>query len=446
MPSRFKDRLERLHGSRAKLRDIDEASDQPRVFLADDIDEQAIAAAAGDGGQPAIGPDARRARWTSRGAEALDTPLGPACRMRREHPQTYRHGRVRLVEATAVALGSVGDGCLGGCSEDAIAYVDLETTGLGKQDFAFCIGLGRWVGRAFVVDQYVMACADDEPAVLGAVAQALADCTGLCTFNGQSFDVPMLRRRFDHHQIAHPLDELAHLDQLVAARGRWPKRASHKLQALERDLLGLKRVDDVPGRLVPRRWRDYLADADPGPVLEVLEHNRLDILTMVALLPALCQGVTRRPSQRETARPNTGVKTRSKTRRQTTSAGSAPDGSVKSKLARRYKLRDGTQSQRADPGEAAMPERVALGGTLSRSKLREAMPVGQRLRALRQEVERSESAGEADEAVLGRLLEMVALSPRHPFALERLVDVYRRVGQPELAEHFARRLDEACPF
>ena len=411
-------------------------------------------------------------RWSKLGAREIETDEGGVAVLERNHAQSMLHGDVRLVEAAASPMTGLldelsvsGDGAR--LPEDAY-FVDLETTGLSKADIPFCIGVGTWEGRRFVVRHFVMRREEEERAALQAFLDVLSASPMLVSYNGRSFDVPMLVRRLDHYGVDHALGELPHLDLLDGSRRAWPKRDTHKLSAVERDICGLRRHDDVAGARIPQLWRDYLEDGQPGRLMGIFEHNRLDILSLLALLPALAgefgAGVSRERSFN--AREDTAVERESSHQPEripkNSERNARGDSPLKQSLSRNYQLRgrrraDDEQRESRDEarssgtmregqgGSAESDEsrdRVRLGGSFSRSDLRKKMPVGQHLRELRSLAE-TESK-DADRLPI--LLELVAIEPRHPFALRELASLYRSMGKGELAEVFERRLEDTSPY
>jgi uncharacterized protein YprB with RNaseH-like and TPR domain len=180
-----------------------------------------------------------------------------------------------------------------GLSLERIAFLDIETTGLtgGTGCYAFLVGLGAFEDDTFVVEQYFMDDFAAEPAMLEALATRLADFSALVTFNGRSFDVPFLRLRYVLNRQAAPL-HLPNLDLLHPARRIWRARiGSASLGALERGVLGLERVDDVPGSLIPAIYLDYIRGVGTDRMVPVVRHNAQDIASMPALWALLCHAV-----------------------------------------------------------------------------------------------------------------------------------------------------------
>lgn len=165
-------------------------------------------------------------------------------------------------------------------------FIDTETTGLagGTGTYAFLVGLGFYQGDEFVVRQYFLRDFPEEDAMLSAIAADLAPHTCLVSFNGKSFDLPLLETRFRLARRRPPLSGAPHLDLLHPARRLWRARLEGcSLQELERAILGVVREGDVPGYRIPALYFDYLHSGDASSLVAVVEHNRLDILSLAAL-------------------------------------------------------------------------------------------------------------------------------------------------------------------
>jgi uncharacterized protein YprB with RNaseH-like and TPR domain len=192
-----------------------------------------------------------------------------------------------LEASTHSLAGLAGDSELSGLDISRTAFLDTETTGLsgGAGSYAFLIGVGRYIDSTFQVRQFFMRGPGEEAAQLAEVADWIADCRSLVTFNGRSFDMPLLETRCVLHRRAPFLSGAPHLDLLPVSRRLWRLRLeSCALTALERDILGLERQDDVPGWMIPYRYFRYQQDGDARPLVGIFHHNALDILSMVSLL------------------------------------------------------------------------------------------------------------------------------------------------------------------
>jgi len=207
-------------------------------------------------------------------------------------PLDYRHGRLALGDALSLdgpALSRLEPGLSASDLGDA-AFVDVETTGLagGTGTYVFLVGLGTFEGSAFRLRQFFLADLGREAAMLAAIAEALAGCRALVSFNGRQFDLPLLETRLTLSRLPALAPDLPHLDLLYPARRLYRRRLSScRLASLEEALLGLEREDDVPGWAIPPLYFDYLRRGEAGPLRIVFRHNALDILSLVALLAHL---------------------------------------------------------------------------------------------------------------------------------------------------------------
>ncbi len=173
---------------------------------------------------------------------------------------------------------------------EQILFLDTETTGLshGAGTVAFLVGVGYFEKEHFVVQQILMRDYDEEAFLLEKVLEHLKNKKYLCTFNGASFDMPLLETRFTMQRMRNPY-VLQHIDLLHVARRVWKMRLkSCRLSRLEEMVLGIEREDDLPGALVPERYFSYLASKDFSLLEDILEHNEQDIISLAHLLHRLC--------------------------------------------------------------------------------------------------------------------------------------------------------------
>lgn len=200
-----------------------------------------------------------------------------------------RHGRVRVGGAGLHPWLLRAAGGVGGRDEDAgrVLYLDTETTGLagGTGTFAFLIGVGVHGENGFEVSQLFLPGPEHERSQLEAFAARAARARVVVTYNGASFDLPLLRARYALHRMDDPLAGVAHLDLLPVARRLWRSRlADCTLHTVERDVLGARRSGrDVPGAEVPARYFAFLRSRDARPLRGVMEHNHDDVVALAAL-------------------------------------------------------------------------------------------------------------------------------------------------------------------
>src|SRR5512134_274113 len=171
---------------------------------------------------------------------------------------------------------------------ESFAFLDTETSGLagGTGTYAFLVGVARFVGDQFVLQQFFMRDPAEEPALLEGLARFLAPCKALVTFNGKAFDAPLLATRYSLHRMPLPYKGYAHLDLLPLARRLWRDRLeSRALKYLEQHVLGMTRSsEEVPGYEIPFLYFDYLRTGDARPLGGVFYHNAMDVIAMAALL------------------------------------------------------------------------------------------------------------------------------------------------------------------
>ncbi len=213
------------------------------------------------------------------------------------YPLRHVHGGLPLADFLAqppdLAARLARDSALANVDLSRTAFLDTETSGLGTAGyFAFLVGIGVFEGDAFHLRQYFMRHPGEEPALLAAVAEDLAQSQALVTFNGRVFDVPLLESRYILARRRPPgLSMRPHLDLLPPARRLWRDRLdSCALTALEAHVLRVQRdAADVPGWQIPYLYFDYLRSGDARPMRRVIYHNSQDILSMVALAARLCR-------------------------------------------------------------------------------------------------------------------------------------------------------------
>jgi uncharacterized protein YprB with RNaseH-like and TPR domain len=184
-------------------------------------------------------------------------------------------------------------------------FLDLETTGLagGAGTQAFLVGCASVDDDGLHVRQFLLPGYEHERALLDEVGAWIAARGMVVTFNGKSFDVPLIETRYLFHRIPFPMEDLPHVDMLHAARRLWRARgalagsadASCSLATLERTLAGVHRVGDVPGFEIPSRYFQFIRGGDPRPLQAVLEHNRLDLVSLALVMARALTLIDRGP-------------------------------------------------------------------------------------------------------------------------------------------------------
>lgn len=165
-------------------------------------------------------------------------------------------------------------------------FLDTETTGLagGTGTYPFLVGLAWWEGGGLEVEQLFMREYSEERSLLAALAERMAERPVLVTFNGKSFDWPLLETRYRMTRTIPPPLPRAHLDFLHPARNLWRLRlGSVRLSQLERHVLGWDRGADIASELIPRIYLDFVRGGRAEPLVPVFQHNQLDLRGLAGL-------------------------------------------------------------------------------------------------------------------------------------------------------------------
>ena len=167
-------------------------------------------------------------------------------------------------------------------------FLDTETTGLagGTGTSAFLIGIGFFYENKYIVEQYFMRDYIEESPMLRLIAEKAEDYELIVTFNGRSFDLPLLETRMIMNRIDPVFNRLHNLDLLHPARRIWGLSLENcRLGTLEEEVLGFERTeDDLPSALIPDIYFDYVKFGDADPLYKVFYHNEKDVVSMVGLL------------------------------------------------------------------------------------------------------------------------------------------------------------------
>jgi uncharacterized protein len=197
------------------------------------------------------------------------------CAQPPEYSPDLRALRLLLPDATA----EMGD-------PEQWLFLDTETTGLagGSGTYAFLVGIAWWEDGGLEIEQFFLREQSEERALLFALRERIAERPILVTFNGKSFDWPLLETRFRMSRKISVPTPLAHLDFLHPARNLWRLRlGSVRLSELERHVLGWDRGADVLSGLIPQIYFDYVRGGSPERLLPVFHHNQMDLRSLAAL-------------------------------------------------------------------------------------------------------------------------------------------------------------------
>ncbi|PTR16157.1 hypothetical protein C8R31_102171 [Nitrosospira sp. Nsp2] len=205
-------------------------------------------------------------------------------------PLASWHGRVAFSELACSPLAALGlqdEASIGG-----LLFLDTETTGLagGTGTLPFMVCLARIQGEEIQLGQWILTGFAGEAALLETVFTWIKPSAHLVSYNGKSFDVPLLITRYRLVRQTHPFADKPHIDLLHLTR----RACGHgwddcRLQTAEQRLLGFRREDDFPSHLIPQAWSEFVRGGAVQPLAAIAEHNRRDVLSLAALLAMLAR-------------------------------------------------------------------------------------------------------------------------------------------------------------
>lgn len=219
----------------------------------------------------------------------INTPFGDIFRAEFQYPLAESYGNLEL----GTIFNVPGDDYEAVFQIPKLAtpaellFIDTETTGLtgGTGTLAFMVGLGWIDGEVFSVHQYFITQLSHEEGMLELIHKFAQNFRGLVSYNGKSFDIPLLNSRFVLNRLPPLPEDMPHIDLLHPTRTIWRYSMDNcKLKTLESDLLGLEREGDIPGEMIPDVYFDYLRNRKIERIERIFYHNRFDIVTMLASL------------------------------------------------------------------------------------------------------------------------------------------------------------------
>ncbi|WP_052476354.1 ribonuclease H-like domain-containing protein [Cohnella kolymensis] len=232
-------------------------------------------------------------KFASMGVELYENEYGAFLLRRMIFPFPYRHGHHDLIDLAGCAARLTPIAARQNRAADTPAphanqllFLDTETTGLGvgTGNVPFMIGFGYCTEHTFVVEQTLIRHPGEEKAMLAYLLSHLKDKTHLVTYNGRTFDWPVLVNRFILNGWRRSGPEPGHLDFLHPSRALWKNTLpSCRLGTVEESRLGIRRGHDVPGSMAPVLYVQYLNDGNPEHLHGVYVHNEKDVLTLASL-------------------------------------------------------------------------------------------------------------------------------------------------------------------
>ncbi len=175
-----------------------------------------------------------------------------------------------------------------------VLFLDTETTGLsgGTGTYVFLIGLAHFADGELVLRQHLLRDLAAESQFVESLKAQLEPFRACASYNGKSFDLPILRTRFVMALRSELTVDESHLDLLHPARRLWRDRfGSTTLRQLEESVLDDGRVTDIPGALIPDAYFHYLRTGDEATIAPVLEHNARDVVSLVRIADRVAQAV-----------------------------------------------------------------------------------------------------------------------------------------------------------
>jgi uncharacterized protein YprB with RNaseH-like and TPR domain len=272
--------------------------------------------------------------------EIADTLGGEWCELRgerflvidRKYPPGHRHGHVAVADTLPPENGwwsrlpLLNNPTTSVPRPGRMLFVDLETTGLagGAGTYAFLVGCAWYQDGSLRTRQFFLSNFAAERVLLEAVAD-IADTSGVVvTYNGKSFDLPLIETRFLLHRLETPFAGVPHVDMLHPARRLWRpaededeenvgrpltgrQSGACRLSTLEQTLCGHTREGDVPGFEIPSRYFHFVRTGDARGLAAVMEHNRLDLLSLAMLAAHASQLLDDGPAAARTSREALGM-------------------------------------------------------------------------------------------------------------------------------------------
>lgn len=205
------------------------------------------------------------------GGEIRETSWGPCHVAEKTFPLNQVWGKRQIGETLAASstagLACIAQGDLPEVDLSRTLFLDTETTGLagGTGTYAFLVGTGRFVGGSFVVKQFLMRDYNEELPLLHCLDEELQKAEVIVSFNGKTFDIPLLKTRFAMTRMPFAgVTQHSQVDLLHLARRLWrSKLPSYSLLSLEASILGLRRAGDIPGAEIPQRYFQFLQKSSP---------------------------------------------------------------------------------------------------------------------------------------------------------------------------------------
>jgi uncharacterized protein YprB with RNaseH-like and TPR domain len=235
---------------------------------------------------PAHRPETESKEWQDIGAMMESNEWGTFVKRKQSYPLHYKHGQYSLGELPDISAELSGFHPMSAINCEQMLFFDTETTGLGvgAGNVPFMIGIGYYEQEHFITEQFFIRNPAEEIAMLHYFNESLSRFTHVVSYNGRTFDWPIIKNRFVLNRMKLANQDILQLDFLYSARSFWRNTLpSCRLAKVEEERLGFTRLDDVPGSLAPTLYFQYLAERRLSVIQGVFVHNEHDILSLAVL-------------------------------------------------------------------------------------------------------------------------------------------------------------------
>lgn len=173
--------------------------------------------------------------------------------------------------------------CASLLAKENFKFMDIETLGLSNVPIIL-IGIAEIKNNNIYTYQYLLKDKINEGAIISEYMSHLDEASILVTFNGLRFDEPFIKTRAQYYQINYNYN-IPHYDLYYYSKKLWKDQLPNcKLQTIEKYIFGIERDDDVPGQFIPDYYETYLKEKNIGPLMPIIKHNRIDIVSLASFL------------------------------------------------------------------------------------------------------------------------------------------------------------------
>ena len=220
--------------------------------------------------------------------QIIENSAGAFILKERRFAKDYTHGLVTLHAAQQTEMiNQAARIPIAQPEMGSLLFIDTETSGLSANSgtFAFLVGVGRFDDEGFKLQQFIIRDPSEERAMLLHLSNIFTPGSIFVTFNGKSFDIPLLQSRMIINMLPARFRDYLHMDILHLSRKLWRNQLeSCALKELETAILHLERTsEDVPGWMIPDIYFEFLRTGDPSKISDVIYHNEQDIVSLAAL-------------------------------------------------------------------------------------------------------------------------------------------------------------------